>query len=106
MKIIEPVASFLVRLPNGFNVSCKDLHSAEMLCAYLNGLEEAAEPEEDADNTDKDYNHLLGSLVRHMPPNSSLIHDYGGGWKYRDKDGSVYGTYVNVHDALNVLSKP
>ena len=100
MKIIEPVASFLVRLPNGFNVSCKDLHSAEMLCAYLNGLEDVAETKNDADNSEEHYNHFVGSLVEQMPPGSSLTHNTSGGWKYRDANGSEYGPYVNVHNAL------
>ena len=104
MKIIEPVASFLVRLPNGFNVSCKDLHSAEMLCAYLNGLDAPTGSEEY--NPDTDYDRFVGKLVRQMPMGSSLTHNTSGGWKYRDANGSEYGPYVNVHDALNVLSKP
>ena len=104
MKIIVPVLSYSVTLPNGVFMSGTDIKWLEKFFAFLNGLEEAAEPKNDA--PDKDYNHFVGSLVGRMPPNSSLIHDYGGGWKYRDKDGSVYGTYVNVHDALNVLSKP
>ena len=106
MENIKPTASFSVRLPNGFSIFCEDLHSAEMLCAYLNGLEEAAEPKKDADNSEEHYNHFVGSLVNQMPPGSSLTHNTSGGWKYRDANGSEYGPYVNVHDALNVLSKP
>ena len=106
MKIIVPVVSYSVTLPNGVFVSCTDISWLERFCAFLNGLEEAAEPKKNADDPDKDYDRLVGSLVVRMCPGSSLVHNEDGDWKYRDKDGSEYGPYVNAHAALDVFSKP
>lgn len=36
MNIIVPIVSFSVLLPNGLSIACEDLHSAKLLCVYLN----------------------------------------------------------------------
>lgn len=102
----NPIVSYTVTLPNGRYMPCKDMHSAEMLCDYINGLNAPAEPEKDADNSDKDYNQRVGSLVGRMPPGSTLTHNTSGSWKYRGTDGSEYGPHVNVRLALGILRKP
>ena len=102
-EIIKPIITYLVTLPNGYSVSCKDITSAETLCAYFNGLNAPTEPKKDGPDTD--YDRVVGSLVTQMPGGSTLTHNNSGGWRYRDADGAEYGPYVDVHNALDILSK-